>query len=78
MCHFYPPTSKANREVANLIERKNPHTSVYGVKEFVYMSVTNFDPNYAIIKTVFLGWSQILNTKNYPDSHPSQGGGGGY
>ena len=26
------PTSKASREVANLTERKNPHTPVYGVK----------------------------------------------
>ena len=30
----YPPASKASREVANLTERKNPHTPVYGVKEF--------------------------------------------
>ena len=46
----YPPASKASREVANLTERKNPHTPVYGVKEFVCLSVcpsvTNFDPNY--------------------------------
>ena len=34
--------------MANLTERKNPHTPVYGVKEFVYkcLSVTNFDLNY--------------------------------
>ena len=43
---FYPPASKVSREVANLTERKNPHTPVYGVKEFVRLSVTNFDPNY--------------------------------
>ena len=30
---FYPPVSEASREVANLTERKNPHTPVYGVKE---------------------------------------------
>ena len=36
---FYPPASEANREVANLTERKNPHTPVYGVKEFVCLSV---------------------------------------
>ena len=35
----YPPASKANREEANLTERKNPHTPVYGVKEFVHLSV---------------------------------------
>ena len=34
-----PPASKASREVANLIVRKNPHTPVYGVKEFVCLSV---------------------------------------
>ena len=28
-----------------LTERKNPHTPVYGVKEFVCLSVTKFDPN---------------------------------
>ena len=34
---FYssPPASKASREVENLIDRKNPHTHVYGVKECV-------------------------------------------
>ena len=41
-----PPASEASREVANLTERKNTHTPVYGVKEFVCLSVTNFDPNY--------------------------------
>ena len=35
----YPPASEARREVANLTERKNPHTPVYGVKEFVCLSV---------------------------------------
>ena len=29
----YPPASKASREEANLTERKNPHTPLYGVKE---------------------------------------------
>ena len=33
------PASKASREVANLTERKNPHTPVYGVKEFFSLSV---------------------------------------
>ena len=32
---FYPPASEVSREAANLTERKNPHTPVYGVKEFV-------------------------------------------
>ena len=32
---FYLPASKASREVANLIGIKNPHTHVYGVKEFL-------------------------------------------
>ena len=40
------PASEASREVANLTERKKPHTPVNGVKEFVSLSVTNFDPNY--------------------------------
>ena len=31
----HPPASKASREEANLTERKNAHTPVYGVKEFV-------------------------------------------
>ena len=39
--------SEASRTVANLIERKNPQTPVYGVKEFVCLSVTNFDPGLA-------------------------------
>ena len=43
---FYPPTSKARREVANLTEKKNPHTPVNGVKEFVCLSLVNFDPNH--------------------------------
>ena len=32
---IYPLASEASREVENLTERKNPHTPVYGVKEFV-------------------------------------------
>ena len=43
----YPPLSEASREVSNLTERKNPHNTVYGVKNVsVCLSVTNFDPNY--------------------------------
>ena len=32
---FYPPAREVSREVANLTERKNPHTPVCVVKEFV-------------------------------------------
>ena len=34
----YPPASKVSREIANLTERKNLYTLVYGVKEFVCLS----------------------------------------
>ena len=35
-----PPVSEASREVANLTERKNLHTLVYGFKEFhVYSKI---------------------------------------
>ena len=37
---FIPMRAKQVREVANLTERKNPYTSVYGVKEFVRLSVS--------------------------------------
>ena len=37
--NFFPPASEAIREVANLTERKNTHTPVYGVKEFVCLIV---------------------------------------
>ena len=33
---LYPPASKVSREVANLTEEKNPHTPVYGVKQFIF------------------------------------------
>ena len=36
---FIPLQVKQVREVANLSERKNLHTPVYGVKEFVCLSV---------------------------------------
>ena len=53
----YPPASEARWEVANLTERKNLHTPVYGVK-FVCLSVINFDPNY-------LGTCKTDFTKDY-------------
>ena len=34
-----PLRAEQEREVANLTERKNQHTPVYGVKEFVCLSV---------------------------------------
>ena len=55
---MYPPASKANREAANLTERKNPHTPVYGVKEFVCLSIINFDPNY--LRTGRTEWADII------------------
>ena len=38
-----PPASEVSREVTNLTERKNPHTPVYGVKEFACLSVCGQD-----------------------------------
>ena len=46
------------REVANLTERKNPHTFVYGVKELVRLPVTKFDPNY--LRTGKTEWAVIF------------------
>ena len=47
---FLSPASEASKEVANLSERKNLHTPVYGVKEFICLSLClslmNFDLNY--------------------------------
>ena len=51
-----PPVSKASREVANLTEKKS-NIPVYGVKEFVCLSVTNFDPNYLTGRTE---WAEIF------------------
>ena len=44
--YCYTPASEVSREVVNVTERKNPHTPIYGVREFVCLSATNFDPNY--------------------------------
>ena len=55
-----PPASEASREVANLTERKNQHTAVYSVKEFVCLSVcpsvTKFDPNH--LRTIKTEWAE--------------------
>ena len=37
--NFYHPASEVSKEVANLTERKNTHTPLYGVKEFICLSV---------------------------------------
>ena len=42
----FPPASEVYWQVANLNERKKKHPPIYGFKEFVWLSVTNFDPNY--------------------------------
>ena len=42
--YFLPRQAKRVREVANLTERKNPHTSVYGVRKFVCLSVKTLTP----------------------------------
>ena len=39
MSFLNPPVREPSTEVANLIERKYPHTPVYGVKELVCLSV---------------------------------------
>ena len=43
---YNPPGSEVCRKLANSTERKNLPTPVCGVKECVYMSVLNFNPNY--------------------------------
>ena len=55
------PASEASREVANLTERKNQHTPIYGVKNLsICLSVTKFDPNYRLK-------SNFLHKNSYPD-----------
>ena len=56
---YNPPGSKASRELANSTERKNLHTPVCGVKEFVCMSVLNFNPNY--LRTGITEWAKKIN-----------------
>ena len=55
---FYPLANEASWEKVNLTERKNPHTPVYGVKDFVRPSVTKFDPNF--IRTGRAEWAEII------------------
>ena len=37
--YYNPPASEASGEVVNITESKNPHAPVYGVKEFVCLSI---------------------------------------
>ena len=48
------PASEASRKVANLTERKNTHPPVYGVKEFVCLSVCLFVSPFLLQKQPFL------------------------
>ena len=81
-----PLRAKRVREVANLTDRKNQHTPVYGVKEFgcpsvCLLSVVNFDPNCSapwaarslFVCSIYLIYD-FLAGNNYPDSHPFAGG----
>ena len=62
---FYPPAREASREVANLTERKNLHTPLNGVKEFVHLSVK-------ILRKQLI--YDFLAENNYPDLPPFAGG----
>ena len=76
------------REVANLTERKNPHTTAYGVKEFVRLSVCyKLWPQLSWEWPNRMGWNffkdnnnknpclqKILSGNNYPDLPHLQGG----
>ena len=70
MSEHYPPVSEASREVANLTERKNQNTPVYGVKESVCLSVTKFDPNY--LRTDKTEWAEIFLRTSIAKSHVSK------
>ena len=50
--------SEASRVVENLTERKSTHPPVYGAKEFVCLSVTNFDINY--LRTGEIEWAEKI------------------
>ena len=49
--------SEASSEVANLTEMKNP-PHINGVKEFVCLFVTKFDPNY--LRTGRTEWAEFF------------------
>ena len=48
--NWYPPASEVRRKVANLTWRENPHTPIYGVKNFFSLSVA----------TGKIEWAKIL------------------
>ena len=75
----YPPASEASREVANLTWRKNPHPPVYGVKEFVCLSVCyEFRPQLSQDWRNRMGWNflDIFVKKCCPKIFFSQQGAG--
>ena len=55
----YPFGSEASWEVANLTERKNLHTPIYGVKEFVRLFVLITDNN---IEPLSIKLNNLLST----------------
>ena len=73
-------------DVANLTKIKNPHTSIYGVKEFVCLSVCPSVTMCASSKNGEMGLfrpdldsvcrlkSNLYHKNSYPDLHHSQGG----
>ena len=68
---FYPPASKASREVANLNERKNPHTPLYIVSKNLSVCLfTKLDPNY--LRTGKTKWAEIFSGTSMAKSHVSK------
>ena len=65
--HFNPPASEASRVVANFIERNYPHTPVYGVKEFVCLSV--YLDNLAYVQVVINCRYSIAQMCTQEDTH---------
>ena len=51
---FNPPGSEASKEVVNLTERKNLHTPLYGVKEFVHLSVYYNIDGFTVTRSVLV------------------------
>ena len=66
LCNWLSPGSEASREVANLTW-KNPLPPVNGVKEFVCLSVKNFDLNY--LRTGKIEWAEIFFRISSSKSH---------
>ena len=79
---FYLPASEASREVANLIERKNPHTPFYNrlfdlsynqKQKPIEKSLQVWLPE-LFLEAYFASKTANLWLNNYPDLHHSQGG----